>query len=150
MPKSKAILLPTNVQPERYTLTLEPDLDAFTFKGSESIDIEVLEATDTITMNSVEIEVNSCSIVAPDGGEASARRITYDEGQESVSFQFDSAIPAGKAKIALEFVGELNDRLRGFYRSQYTDIDGNERYMATTQFESTDAVGCARSHIQRH
>ena len=38
-----------------------------------------------------------------------------------------------------KFVGELNDRLRGFYRSQYTDIDGNERYMATTQFESTDA-----------
>ncbi|MCH8063786.1 MAG: M1 family metallopeptidase, partial [Chloroflexi bacterium] len=139
MPESKAILLPTNVQPEKYTLTLEPDLKAFTFNGSEKIDIEVLEATDTITMNSVEIEVNSCSIIAADGSEASAGRISYDEKQESVSFHFDGEIPVGKATISLEFVGELNDRLRGFYRSQYTDIDGNERYMATTQFESTDA-----------
>ena len=87
----------------------------------------MLEDTETITMNSVEIEVNSCQVIAADGGEASAGRIRYDEKQESVSFHFDEEIPVGKATIRLEFVGELNDRLRGVYRRQYTDNDGNER-----------------------
>jgi puromycin-sensitive aminopeptidase len=37
------------------------------------------------------------------------------------------------------FTGELNDKLRGFYRSQYTDANGDTRYLAATQFEATDA-----------
>ena len=37
------------------------------------------------------------------------------------------------------FRGRLNDQLRGFYRSTYTDDDGVEHTIATTQFEATDA-----------
>ena len=37
------------------------------------------------------------------------------------------------------FSGILNDKLRGFYRSTFTDDDGNEQVIATTQFEATDA-----------
>lgn len=36
------------------------------------------------------------------------------------------------------FSGYLNDYLQGFYRSKYV-VDGVEKYMATTQFESSDA-----------
>ena len=32
----------------------------------------------------------------------------------------------------------LNDKLRGFYRSTFKDDDGDERVIATTQFEATD------------
>jgi hypothetical protein len=36
----------------------------------------------------------------------------------------------------LTFVGEINNRMRGFYRNKYTTPDGNEtRYGASTQFE---------------
>ena len=56
-----------------------------------------------------------------------------------VSFDFAESIPVGSAELAIEFTGELNDKLRGFYRSSYTDVDGNQRWMATTQFEATDA-----------
>ena len=34
----------------------------------------------------------------------------------------------------MSFVGELNDKMKGFYRSKYT-INGEERYGAVTQFE---------------
>jgi hypothetical protein len=36
----------------------------------------------------------------------------------------------------LKFVGEINNRMRGFYRNKYTTPDGSEtRYGASTQFE---------------
>jgi puromycin-sensitive aminopeptidase len=41
--------------------------------------------------------------------------------------------------VSLTFAGTLNDQLRGFYRSQYTAIDGTTKHLATTQFEATDA-----------
>jgi len=34
----------------------------------------------------------------------------------------------------MSFVGELNNKMKGFYRSKYT-VDGEERYGAVTQFE---------------
>ena len=37
------------------------------------------------------------------------------------------------------FTGILNDRLLGFYKSQYKDKRGKTKYMATTQFEAADA-----------
>ena len=39
----------------------------------------------------------------------------------------------------MSFTGTLNDQLRGFYRSTFTDDDGDQRVIATTQFESTNA-----------
>ena len=38
----------------------------------------------------------------------------------------------------MEFQGILNDRLLGFYRSQYKQ-NGKTKYLATTQFEAADA-----------
>ena len=46
---------------------------------------------------------------------------------------------AGPARLLIRFDGVLNDRLRGFYRSIYTDDSGRTRTIATTQFQSTDA-----------
>ena len=39
----------------------------------------------------------------------------------------------------MRFTGVLNDRLVGFYRSEYQDTEGQTRHLATTQFEATDA-----------
>jgi len=39
----------------------------------------------------------------------------------------------------LEFVGEISNRMRGFYRNKYTTPDGSEtRYGTSTQFEVTN------------
>ena len=45
----------------------------------------------------------------------------------------------GPARLHISFRGTLNDRLRGFYRSTYTDDAGRTRTIAATQFQSTDA-----------
>ena len=139
MPDSERVVLPTSVRPIRYRLALEPDLEEFTFKGSESIDVEVVEPTSEVALNCVEIDVLSCSLTGPDGEATAPIETVLDEAVETVTFRFDSPVPAGEARLDIEFTGELNDKLRGFYRSHYTDADGVQRYMATTQFEPTDA-----------
>jgi hypothetical protein len=37
--KGKSVRLVSHIKPERYNLTLKPDLEAFTFSGKEVIDI---------------------------------------------------------------------------------------------------------------
>ena len=41
--------------------------------------------------------------------------------------------------MTCRFTGTLNDKLRGFYRSTFTDEAGESHTIATTQFESVDA-----------
>ena len=99
----------------------------------------MIEPTTSITLNAIELDIRSC-VLTTDGGESkSPLSTTLDEKAETATFQFAERIPAGRASLEIDFTGELNDRLRGFYRSRYTDADGSERYLATTQFEATDA-----------
>ena len=139
MGKSDAVMLPGNVRPTKYVLNLAPDLEKFTFEGRESVEVEVLEPTDSITLNCAEIAVQAARLTTGDGGSFAPAETTLDEEKETVAFRFDSTLPLGAAMLEIEFTGELNDKLRGFYRSRYTDEAGQERHLATTQFEATDA-----------
>lgn len=46
----------------------------------------------------------------------------------------------GSGMLKIDFVGELNDKMKGFYRSKYTTPSGEIRYAAVTQFEVTEQV----------
>src|SRR5919106_313839 len=138
MAASQAVTLPTSVVPRKYQLKLQPDFDKFTFQGEETIDIDVVQTTPEVVLNAAEIEVQSVTLLR-NGSESATTSISYDKERETVTLTFGQPIPVGAAQLKLLFTGELNDKLRGFYRSQYTDADGNTRYLATTQFEATDA-----------
>ena len=63
--------------------------------------------------------------------------VTFNEAEETVSLEFPSQLATGEVTLALQYTGKLNDQMRGFYRSKYTDPNspGTEKYAATTQFE---------------
>lgn len=61
--------------------------------------------------------------------------ISYDKEEETVTISFPSALPLGNGQLTMDFTGELNDKMKGFYRSKYTGTDGKEKYCAVTQFE---------------
>ena len=65
--------------------------------------------------------------------------VSLDEASERATLTVPTPLPPGDAVVSLRFRGQLNDKLRGFYRSTFTDDDGNDRVIATTQFEATDA-----------
>src|SRR5438093_2804381 len=70
-----------------------------------------------------------------------ARRGTpvVDEAAERCRITWPSDIAPGAWRLGLAFTGTRNDKLRGFYRSSYKDPTGEQRLMAATQFEATDA-----------
>ncbi len=138
MPASQAAILPGAVRPTKYWIKLQPDLDRFTFQGEERISIEIVDLTSEIVLNAVELRVEAATLNR-DGTATSARQITFDKSQETVTLDFGGSIAVGPATLDIKFAGELNDKLHGFYRSEYTDSGGEQRYLAATQFEATDA-----------
>jgi len=139
MPENTPYKLTRSVVPINYDLVLQPDLEKFTFSGHETLELEVIDPTNEIVLNAIELEVNFQRLVTSDNTSIAAPTVTIDEELERVSFLFAEELQPGKVFMDLAFQGILNDQLRGFYRSQYVDDDGNERYLASTQFEATDA-----------
>ncbi|HKY66678.1 MAG TPA: M1 family metallopeptidase, partial [Acidimicrobiales bacterium] len=129
--------LPRTVVPRRYDLTLEPHLDAATFAGTEDVAVEVVEPTAEVVLNAVDLEIDEAT--ADVGGEHLVATVSLDGEAERATLTFERPLPAGEATLHLRFRGVLNDKLVGFYRSTFTDDDGIERVLATTQMEATDA-----------
>ena len=130
--------LPRNVVPRHYRLRLEPDLEAATFSGTEAVEVEVTGATDRVVLNAIELDIHEAWFVVGDGRRVDAG-VEYDEEAQRAVLALVGEVPEGPAEFHCRFSGILNDQLRGFYRSTFTDVDGREQVIATTQFEATDA-----------
>ncbi len=135
--KNKSVRLTSHVTPECYILTLKPDLEAFTFSGTEVINITLSKPQKEITLHSKDINIKTADIIQ---GKTLyyVDNVTYDIKSETATIIFKKPITRGKAKLTLTFEGVISDSLRGFYRSRYV-IGGETKYLATTQFEATDA-----------
>jgi puromycin-sensitive aminopeptidase len=142
--------LPRTVVPRRYDLTLEPELEAATFAGREVVAVTVVTPTADVVLNAAELEIDEAVAEigggspgdgggAPGSTERLVAAVSLDEDAERATLTFERPLPAGEATLHLRFRGRLNDKLRGFYRSRFTDDAGVERVLAVTQMEATDA-----------
>jgi aminopeptidase N len=123
--------LPTAVVPSHYDLTIDVNLAAATFKGEETIRVDVKTPTADVTLNAAEIRFESVTIDA--GGEQRAT-VNANDAAEQATFHVDRPLPAGAATIRIRYTGTLNDQLRGLYLSR-----ANHRRYAVSQLEATDA-----------
>ena len=138
MPSAEAVVLPANVKPSKYRLTLQPDLSTYTFRGEQTIDIDIVVPTARVLLNAAELEITDVSLVR-NGVSTPVGSISIDEELETTTLDFGKTLSQGPAQLEMKFKGILNDRLVGFYRSEYQDTEGQTRHLATTQFEATDA-----------
>jgi puromycin-sensitive aminopeptidase len=131
--------LPGDVIPRKYRLSYDSiDLVGFKFHGTVEIDVEVVNETSEVKMNALELWLMAASFAQDGGDKVEAKSVEIHFEKQEATLKFGTPLKPGPATIEVEFTGELNDKLAGFYRSTYT-LDGKKRVMATTQFEATDA-----------
>lgn len=131
-PALLAARLPRVVIPEHYVLTITPDIEAERFSGEVTIEAGVQLPTDTVELNSAEIQFRSAEVTA--GGQTQKARVTVDEKAERATLRVDRPLPVGPATIRIAYDGILNRQLRGFYLG----IASGKKYLAS-QMEATDA-----------
>ncbi len=120
--------------PINYDLEFEPDFSKFQFKGKEKILIQT-KPTRQIVLNSSELKIKDCQILIDQ--KIIRPKVRLDDKNEELILSLPKKI-SGKAVILIDFIGSLNDKLVGFYRSKY-QYKGKEKFLATTQFEAADA-----------
>lgn len=129
------VILPQSVYPLHYDLELTPDLNALTFICNERITVEVREPVNEVTLHAKEIVIETASFNANNG----VIQINYNLKETTVTLVFETPFEVGEGQLTIKYSGILNGDMAGFYRSTYTDSDGNKKTMANTQFESLDA-----------
>ena len=130
--------LPRTVEPETYRIEIGPNMASASFSGTLSIDVLVHEAVREMVLNAAELAVSDVEVVTADGRTLPCT-VSFDDDLEQVTFRLPGLLDPGRCTVSCRFTGTLNDKLRGFYRSTYTDRDGEVQLIATTQFESVDA-----------
>jgi Peptidase M1 N-terminal domain len=128
-------ILPTNVIPRHYRLSLTPDFSTFKFAGKVSVALDVAKPTSSIILNALELEFHSAT-VDNSGKSISSKSISVDDEMQVATIEFGEELKVGKDNTTLniDFTGILNDKMAGFYRSSYIDAKtGEKKWLATTQ-----------------
>ena len=83
----------------------------------------------------MDLELHSATVRSK-GKEVKSTKIEVDEDKQTATLEFDEELNVAKDETSLkiEFTGELNDKMAGFYRSSYIDKQtGEKKWLATTQ-----------------
>ncbi|XP_070545825.1 aminopeptidase N-like isoform X2 [Ptychodera flava] len=139
----------SNVEPLHYSVHLKVYLDEddgdkrFTFDGVSFAEFSFTEDTKTVKIhfNKLDIDDSKVKMTRADTG----ADVEIESRSKEEEYQFyvvttrQNMIKGVTYRLYFEFVGYLEDDLAGFYRSSYRTSSGETRWLATTQFQATDA-----------
>jgi aminopeptidase N len=153
--------------PKHYDLAYQTiDLVRHTFQGTVQIHLEPNNHAGkqhkpgkSITLHALELNLLSATLVKQgkekDAGtsiSSKAVEFRYVKASQTCEIVFENDIVSSSPTmessskeegyeycLTIDFMGILNNDMRGLYRSMYKGLDGTMRTMATTQFEATDA-----------
>lgn len=133
--EAKYKLEDNHAKPSVYVLQVEPDFQTFNFTGSVNITFKVDEPTQVLVLNQKNLTIINIE-AWPKLGKIYRRP---DNDLETLTIYFGEELQTAKSyTIKIDYIGELNDQKRGFYRSRYF-IGEDMRWIATTHFEPTGA-----------
>ncbi|MET3664173.1 M1 family aminopeptidase [Caulobacter sp. 1776] len=125
--------LPRNVRPSHYDLAFTPDADKLTFSAKVKIAIEVIEPTNTVTLQAADLTFAKAEIAG-----IGAAKIKTDEEAQTAAFTFDKPLPKGKYVLSIDYAGKIYKQAAGLFALDYETETGKKRAIYT-QFENSDA-----------
>lgn len=146
------IRLPENIRPLHYDFYLDPYLEQNTFQGNVTILIEVTAASEF--MSYILIHINGMNVTrakvykqsadtksdtASPGDEVALKRTFEYPKNDFFIFELEKDLKVGKYVVRMEYKSTFSSQLNGLYISTYTNEKGENRRLATTKFEPTDA-----------
>jgi len=130
--------LPRDVRPSHYDITLNPHPAGMRFDGEVTIDIDVLKAVGSVTLNAVDLQFRNASLVAKPGTPAAPLQVSVDSKAQTASFHAAHAIAPGHYRLKLAYEGKINSQAFGLFALDY-GTGRTARRALFTQFENSDA-----------
>ena len=129
--------LPKEVVPTEYAIRVVPNIDNFTFAGSETVKLNVRSPVHQLVLNALELRIQAASV---DGKELPLSAIQTDNEKELLMLKLPSELAAGDHAVTLRFTGKINQQGQGLFYVRYQEQgSGARKVMLGTQFEATDA-----------
>ncbi|MCL1634148.1 M1 family metallopeptidase [Luteimonas sp. SX5] len=131
--------LPRDVRPVRYDVAVVPHAEKLAFDGKVTITLEVLEPTDKIVLNAVDMTFSSVKL-APASGTAAypAPQVKIDAQAQTATFSVPQPLPVGQYKLSMDYTGKIGTQANGLFAIDYDTQAGKKRALYT-QFENSDA-----------
>lgn len=129
--------LPKDVIPLQYSAHIMPDVAGNSFRGTQTVEIEVLKRTSTIMLNADNLEIDSASLSGKEIGKRPLKPI-LDKGQQTLRFELAQPLVPGKYALDLAFRGQINREGRGLFYVNYK-ADGADKKLIATTMAPTDA-----------
>jgi aminopeptidase 2 len=89
--------------------------------------VKISEPVNQIVLNAVDLDCSSATL-SFNTEKLAATDTQVDEKNERVSFVFNKTLNADTdAILHIQFSGTISEKLAGFYRSAYKDLQGNQK-----------------------
>jgi len=128
------VVLPTNVTPSHYDISVVTDATHLTFTGSVKIDIAVKQPTHVIELNAADMTFGRISL----SGVAGTPKVVFDPKEQTATLMFPSQIAAGPHVLTIDYKGKIYQQAAGLFALDYDTAKGKKRALFT-QFENSDA-----------
>src|SRR6187551_1835190 len=110
--------LPKEVVPKEYAIRIVPNLDNFTFAGSESVKLNVRSPVHQLVLNGLELKIEAASV---DGNELPGAAIKAENERELLTLTLGSELAAGDHELTLRFTGKINQQGQGLFYMRYQE-----------------------------
>ena len=125
------------MKPIHYNLHFEPDLVNFVFNDLTEIDMDLENPTEDIILNGKDLTIQKCEVIQ--GDVLKECNFDFNGKKEEIMITLPEQM-SGIVKFKIQYTGNLNDNLLGFYRSKY-------EYLGETR---TTAFGVAGQALPGH
>jgi len=123
------------VYPMGYQIEIEPDLSRKDFTGTVRIHLHADQPSQTLSLNLLDIAVRSCNLIRANDSIACPFKVS--PADETLHIDLPEPLH-GDMSLKIEYYGEINQSMAGFYQSHYT-MDDQKIPIAVTQFQESDA-----------